>query len=569
MLSGTTPRGFAEDPQYPGHLQQAKVPQLSSNFRIIVYIQPSGATSPMVVAGGFQLLHFVYVRNVGEITGANRYQARVNAWFWDPSASGLPIGSSPESSLHKYTSFLIKPVPGHPDMVLATPAETLSPGLYELASNFSETRFFIGQPADAEAQNCLDLSYVNTAQQFKFIPTACGNSANSIAPNTSETSLAAAGQPVPPTALPPQPSQPATPKSTTSEQPVATTAAAAAPSAPLAEGPVRQDGPSEWNKAITLGKPVTFTVCHLKTLANCESGTFSLSPKEISFTPTNGQKLFAVPSSQVTTVNARNSPMLKNASVELKIGGKNYTFDPFPAGITCRADVYLSCPQEGIDQQLVVANYIAQTIPKLTSGTLGPSPTQPAVTSPPPPSTSGSQGNANGAIVEQLKNLIASSEGGRFSSPLNNEQLLQLVIQEAQRAGVPVWLLFGQAKFETTFGDPINATTRDGVTFTDGSSGNAHNLFNIRPGIGWSGKVLNTGRGGQFRAYDSYEAGISDYLRLISSDLYRGKTLDQLINTYFPAGENGSTRVAEYISGIVKFAHELGFPVDNATVPVR
>jgi hypothetical protein len=126
-----------------------------------------------------------------------------------------------------------------------------------------------------------------------------------------------------------------------------------------------------WDKALGLGGPVTFTVCHRRAFANCESGTFSLSPQEISFTPTNGQKLFSVRSSQVTTVTAHSSRLLKNASVELKIEGKTYIFDPFPAGIVCRTDVYLSCPQQGIDQQLAVANYISQTIPKLASGAIG------------------------------------------------------------------------------------------------------------------------------------------------------------------------------------------------------
>jgi hypothetical protein len=160
-----------------------------------------------------------------------------------------------------------------------------------------------------------------------------------------------------------------------SAQPLAQPTAPAG--APIGEISAQQDNPAAWDSAIALGKPVTFTVCRRKTLANCESGTFSLSSKEISYTPANGQKLFAVPSSQVTTVSAHNSPLLKNASVELKVEGKNYTFDPVPSGITCRVDVYISCPQQGIDQQLLVANYIAQTIPKMVSGVLTPPVGQP------------------------------------------------------------------------------------------------------------------------------------------------------------------------------------------------
>lgn len=112
------------------------------------------------------------------------------------------------------------------------------------------------------------------------------------------------------------------------------------------------------------------------------------------------------------------------------------------------------------------------------------------------------------------------------------------------------------------------ATTRDGVTFTDGSKRNARNLFNIWPGTGWQGKVLHAGRGGQFRAYDSYDDSVRDYLRIVSKDLYKGKTVEQIVNAYFPASENGPARVEAYIESIIQFSGERGFTVDRRTVPV-
>ncbi len=107
------------------------------------------------------------------------------------------------------------------------------------------------------------------------------------------------------------------------------------------------------------------------------------------------------------------------------------------------------------------------------------------------------------------------------------------------------------------------------MTFADGSIGNAHNLFNIRPGSAWKGKVVISPREGAFRVYDSYEESVLDYLRLISSVLYKEKTLEQVINTYFPASDNGSARVESYTESVVQFASTLGFSVDKSSIPVH
>jgi hypothetical protein len=69
-------------------------------------------------------------------------------------------------------------------------------------------------------------------------------------------------------------------------------------------------------------------------------------------------------------------------------------------------------------------------------------------------------------------------------------------------------------------------------------------------------------------AYNSYEDSVRDYLRLMLGDLYKGKTLEQIINTYFPASENGSARVQGYIDSIVQFSAKLGFTVNKNTVPI-
>jgi len=107
------------------------------------------------------------------------------------------------------------------------------------------------------------------------------------------------------------------------------------------------------------------------------------------------------------------------------------------------------------------------------------------------------------------------------------------------------------------------------VTFIGGSTGNAHNLFNIRPGANWQGKVLDTGGGGKFRVYN-YDECVREYRTLLVR-VYKGKTPAQIINEYFPASENGSTRVQGYIGSVVQFAATLRFTcftVDGGTIPI-
>lgn len=88
----------------------------------------------------------------------------------------------------------------------------------------------------------------------------------------------------------------------------------------------------------------------------------------------------------------------------------------------------------------------------------------------------------------------------------------------AQATGIPAAFMLGQAGHETGWG-------RSEIRNADGS--NSFNLFGIKAGAGWTGKVAEITtteyEGGvprkqtaRFRAYDSYEASFRDYARLIS-----------------------------------------------------
>ncbi|MEO8248388.1 MAG: flagellar assembly peptidoglycan hydrolase FlgJ [Burkholderiales bacterium] len=89
----------------------------------------------------------------------------------------------------------------------------------------------------------------------------------------------------------------------------------------------------------------------------------------------------------------------------------------------------------------------------------------------------------------------------------------------AQATGIPSSFMLGQAGHETGWG-------KSEIRNADGS--NSFNLFGIKAGAGWTGKVAEittteyeggvprkvTGR---FRAYDSYESSFRDYARLIAT----------------------------------------------------
>ncbi|MFL6676032.1 MAG: flagellar assembly peptidoglycan hydrolase FlgJ [Massilia sp.] len=92
---------------------------------------------------------------------------------------------------------------------------------------------------------------------------------------------------------------------------------------------------------------------------------------------------------------------------------------------------------------------------------------------------------------------------------------------EAERAtGVPAKFMLGQAALETGWGKRV-------IRNADGST--SHNLFGIKAGAGWKGKVATAvtteyvhGQPHQkvekFRAYDSYADAFKDYGRMLSNN---------------------------------------------------
>ena len=178
--------------------------------------------------------------------------------------------------------------------------------------------------------------------------------------------------------------------------------------------------------------------------------------------------------------------------------------------------------------------------------------------------------------MKQAKTLVQNVENaGGFRSPLNDDALLAFLVTEAAGKGVPVWLVIGQAKYETTFGKTTNATVQEGRVFADGRKGNAHNLFNLTPTLNdtKNGRVLVTtpkpGEIIKFAVYENYKDCIRAYLNRVSGPLYKGSSLEDYLETYFPKKQNGVLEFEKYLRLLVRTAHDMGEnDVDRKTVAV-
>jgi len=107
-------------------------------------------------------------------------------------------------------------------------------------------------------------------------------------------------------------------------------------------------------------------------------------------------------------------------------------------------------------------------------------------------------------------------------APKGRDDFVQYHLAAAQRvardSGIPAGFMLGQAGHETGWG-------RSAIRQKDGSD--SHNLFGIKAGAGWTGKVAEVTTTeydngvarkvvAKFRAYDSYEESFRDYARLIT-----------------------------------------------------
>jgi flagellar protein FlgJ len=124
-----------------------------------------------------------------------------------------------------------------------------------------------------------------------------------------------------------------------------------------------------------------------------------------------------------------------------------------------------------------------------------------------------------GAIAEPS----ASSASGRHQAPhvrSFKQKLESEAEQAAQATGIPAKFMLGQAALESGWG-------KREIRNADGSP--SHNLFGIKAGPGWKGKVVTAvtteyingkphARVEKFRAYDSYADGFKDYAQMLTTN---------------------------------------------------
>jgi flagellar protein FlgJ len=116
-----------------------------------------------------------------------------------------------------------------------------------------------------------------------------------------------------------------------------------------------------------------------------------------------------------------------------------------------------------------------------------------------------------------------STGAGRTQAPhvrAFQEKLGAQAEEAARTSGIPAKFMLGQAALESGWG-------KREIRQADGSA--SHNLFGIKAGPGWKGKVATAvttefvngvpqTRLEKFRAYDSYADGFKDYAKLISTN---------------------------------------------------
>lgn len=123
---------------------------------------------------------------------------------------------------------------------------------------------------------------------------------------------------------------------------------------------------------------------------------------------------------------------------------------------------------------------------------------------------------------------LAASEGAPDHVVDFVSQMGDAALAAARASGVPARLILGQAALESGWG-------KREIRYPDGRT--SYNLFGIKAGAGWQGKVVNVmtteyvdGQARKlmqpFRAYASYEDAFTDYARLIGdSPRYESVTL--------------------------------------------
>ena len=123
----------------------------------------------------------------------------------------------------------------------------------------------------------------------------------------------------------------------------------------------------------------------------------------------------------------------------------------------------------------------------------------------------------NGRVPADTENTSASATGGQAGFVSRHAQVAARV---ERSSGIPSGFMLGQAGHESGWG-------KHEITLPGGTP--SFNLFGIKAGAGWSGKVAEVATTevvngvsqkvmAKFRAYDSYEDSFRDFARLVTQN---------------------------------------------------
>jgi hypothetical protein len=399
------------------------IPEMPPNVQFLVFYEPSGLATPMMAVRDMHLFIEGFVRNL-QVDGCyssklDPISLRAEENAWDSSTGEVELRS--------------KPVPGQQEMVLAVPATRLDPGVYSLSGGALKSPFvFAVSPVSiGEKTKCIDL----TVQHSTWAIATGGvlsEKAVRCTGSTETTNPSVGG------ATPQPPAQSSVVSDTRPNSGIgaavcsnydaclqaamnayksrdwgSATAAfeAAANQRPTSGEPwvwlgrilfmdnqphQQSDLSNVWDKALSLGAELMIGACHELTLRPCERGDLALSTKSVSFLANGSQAVFSAAPADITPGRILNNSAATHISYSMKVANKNYAIDFIPLGTQeCQFNLMVQCSPEGVTKQLVLAQYVSQTLPKLARGALTltvtpvpPSPTPTTLAPPPSPSNS-------------------------------------------------------------------------------------------------------------------------------------------------------------------------------------
>jgi flagellar protein FlgJ len=163
-----------------------------------------------------------------------------------------------------------------------------------------------------------------------------------------------------------------------------------------------------------------------------------------------------------------------------------------------------------------------------------------------------------------LKSSIPSAYNENFQQDFV-KKLMPHAEQASAETGIPAHLMVGQAALESGWG-------RREIKMPDGS--NSHNLFGIKAGTGWNGKIAEVTtteyhngvankQVEKFRAYGSYADAFKDYATMLSNNprysevLKQGNSSQGFANAMQQAGYATDPHYGEKLSKVINSVNTL------------